>query len=529
MAIATAGAVTVSGDALLDGLHQGSAWQLDADRTITYSLWNSGLGTWDASRAALVDFAFGLWEAVIDVEFVRVAPGGTAHDNTSDISLSFAAGSIFANGATAIGLFPDPGAASATLTAAGLDPVDFPTAAGDIYVDSSAGDDAFAAPGSVAFHTLLAQIGQAIGLKDPGVAVGGFGSFASLGVGTLDSGAMTVMSDELASATDAAGHPASPMMLDIAAAQAIYGVNATHNAGDSVYQLTTAGYRVTLWDTGGTDMLSAQGLPGDWTLSLEAGGVSFSTGNALSEQNRTVIAEGVEIEFAVGSSQDDAITGNDGDNRAWGLPGDDTILGGAGDDALNANPGQDSVDGGAGNDTIRAHLDDDTVIGGDGADVLFGGAGGDLVNGGVGNDQVNGNSGTDEVFGGDGTDTLRGQGGGDTVDGGNGDDLLVGHAGFDSLDGGAGNDTLIGGPGNDTLTGGIGDDLFVFGVDQGLDRITDFASGSDVMLVPVGGFGELEILSGTDGARVTWDAMTTVIVLNGIAPGAVDASDFIFS
>jgi Ca2+-binding RTX toxin-like protein len=79
----------------------------------------------------------------------------------------------------------------------------------------------------------------------------------------------------------------------------------------------------------------------------------------------------------------------------------------------------------------------------------------------------------------DGTD------GPDTLTGGAGNDRLNGFGGNDSLNGAGGDDTLDGGAGQDTLDGGTGADDFVlsqFPAD-GQPRITDFASGSDQLLV----------------------------------------------
>jgi Ca2+-binding RTX toxin-like protein len=62
------------------------------------------------------------------------------------------------------------------------------------------------------------------------------------------------------------------------------------------------------------------------------------------------------------------------------------------------------------------------------------------------------------------------------------------------LTGGSGNDQLFGGLGNDPLTGGTGADRFVF--DSALsrtniDRITDFAKGSDKLVLDDDIFGKL--------------------------------------
>ncbi|MBF2018926.1 MAG: hypothetical protein IGR93_02140 [Hydrococcus sp. C42_A2020_068] len=69
-------------------------------------------------------------------------------------------------------------------------------------------------------------------------------------------------------------------------------------------------------------------------------------------------------------------------------------------------------------------------------------------------------------------------------------DPLQERASNDSLSGGANNDILVGGMGSDTLTGGAGADRFVFqSAKEGIDRITDFSTADDTILVSAAGFG----------------------------------------
>ncbi|MCC7276184.1 MAG: tandem-95 repeat protein, partial [Alphaproteobacteria bacterium] len=117
-------------------------------------------------------------------------------------------------------------------------------------------------------------------------------------------------------------------------------------------------------------------------------------------------------------------------------------------------------------------------------------------------DLVFGNGGADTISGFGGSDTLAGGADGDVIAGGFGDDRIAGEAGHDLLTGGAGNDILSGGSGNDTLTGGDADaefagadifsggagddslagggenDIYLFGAQDGHDRLTD-GGGTD--------------------------------------------------
>lgn len=71
---------------------------------------------------------------------------------------------------------------------------------------------------------------------------------------------------------------------------------------------------------------------------------------------------------------------------------------------------------------------------------------------------------------------------------------LTGGLGDDALTGGGNDDTLIGGAGADTLTGGAGSDIFFFqSPDEGLDVITDFQLGVDLIEVLAAEFDNLPI------------------------------------
>lgn len=105
------------------------------------------------------------------------------------------------------------------------------------------------------------------------------------------------------------------------------------------------------------------------------------------------------------------------------------------------------------------------------------------ITGTAANDTLNGTELRDYIYGRSGNDTLFGNGGNDMLSGALGDDTLSGGDGADTLRGGGGHDVLIGGVGRDTLVGGPGADEFVFtGLETG-DRISDFTSGLDKLVV----------------------------------------------
>jgi Ca2+-binding RTX toxin-like protein len=164
-----------------------------------------------------------------------------------------------------------------------------------------------------------------------------------------------------------------------------------------------------------------------------------------------------------GGAGADSITGSEGADTIVGNTGNDLLLGQGGDDVflLAGGAGNDTIDGGAGYDAIRASADFTLLTWGNISNVeeISGVA---RIAGGTGNDVI-------DLTG----ITLNGV---SSIDGG---------AGADTITGSAGADTIIGGAGADVLTGGAGADVFRFDAllqsraADGIDRITDFVSGSD--------------------------------------------------
>ena len=161
--------------------------------------------------------------------------------------------------------------------------------------------------------------------------------------------------------------------------------------------------------------------------------------------------------------------------------------------------------------------------GGSGDDTLRGGDLDDQLRGDAGNDTLAGFAGADQLAGGDGDDRITGNGG---------DDALVGGIGNDRLSGGVDDDRVEGGLGADLMTGGQGGDRFVFNLlaDEGVavgapDRISDFASGQDVMdLSAVAGPGFIKAAAFTGVAgQVRHAAASGEVQIDGNGDGMADA------
>jgi Ca2+-binding RTX toxin-like protein len=152
----------------------------------------------------------------------------------------------------------------------------------------------------------------------------------------------------------------------------------------------------------------------------------------------------------------------------------------------------------------------------------------DTLGGGDGDDALHGGAGDDVLWGNGGADTLNGGQHDDILGGGTGNDLLSGEGGSDDLRGGDGNDWLSGGTGNDLLSGGSGADVFVFRLNEGADRITDFDAANDTLhLIDTGQtFGGLQMVQSGEDVVITLG--TGRLILEDIALGSLNESDFLF-
>ncbi|MEJ8560029.1 calcium-binding protein [Yoonia sp. GPGPB17] len=117
----------------------------------------------------------------------------------------------------------------------------------------------------------------------------------------------------------------------------------------------------------------------------------------------------------------------------------------------------------------------------------------------------------------------------ETLTGTSGNDELFGLGGDDTISGSAGDDMLSGGADNDILTGGAGADIFVFDLGDGLDQITDFVLGIDLIDFSSTNLTFTDLVIGSDGdggTRVSYDGTQQIDIL-GVASG-IDQDDFVF-
>lgn len=224
----------------------------------------------------------------------------------------------------------------------------------------------------------------------------------------------------------------------------------------------------------------------------------------------------ISIENVTTGGGNDRLTGNAAANTFVSGAGNDTLLGGAGADTLNGGLGNDLIDGGLGIDTV-----------------IYAGTGAIRVNLGLTTAQATGQGldiirNVENVVTGAGNDLITGNAGANNLQGALGNDTLFGGAGNDTLSGGAGNDRLVGGAGNDVLGGGLGADRFVFGRNQGNDRIIDWQDGTDVIeLSGVASYSDLTIRQIGQDTQISFTG--TTITLTGVSQWSISGSDFDFT
>jgi hypothetical protein len=327
MAIASINYFPETGYAPIDGLISGAYWQLDADRVITWSTSDNEFYYWYNSSIPVLQAAFDAWEAVIDVDFVYTGHYSDFPSNTSDIEIT-----LFEENSNylALGVFPNSQFANDTLISivGDVDLSIYPNPEGDIFFNIASDVYDQLNLGSKAFQIALHEIGHAIGLKHPhdgGVA--GYTTYDEAGISELNDGLYTIMSYDQTSSIWPYGWAATPMPLDILAAQAIYGANPTTNSGDDTYYLYDSGLLQTIYDVSGNDTIDASFSPNAVTVDLNQGNIS-----SVSTLSTTLIALGTTIENAAGTQWNDHLIGNNDHNLLHGWAGNDVIEGGDGID-----------------------------------------------------------------------------------------------------------------------------------------------------------------------------------------------------
>ncbi|MDO7897505.1 M10 family metallopeptidase [Pseudomonas citrulli] len=428
-----------------------------------------------AAQQAGISSALFKWSSVANIKFTQVSESSTEVGD-----LRFGGFLNMDSDTAAWGYFPDNA-----------------PSAGDVWLGPVTNDPA-PVNGTYDYLVFVHEIGHALGLKHP---------FSQSPSNTMvlatqfDDVRYTVMSYNSGYSFE----PTSPMLLDIAAIQSLYGANTQWQTGNNTYSWAAdQSVFETIWDAGGNDTIDASNQAAAVRIDLNEGqfskiGQAFTNLSTQAAFNEGLaIAYGAKIENAIGSVNDDTLIGNALGNILNGLGGKDIMIGGAGNDTYAVDDLGDVVSETstlAGEiDTVQssvswslgANLENLTLIG----TAHLSGGGNYLNNvmiGNAGNNVLDGGSGIDTLIGGNGNDiyvvdnlkdvvsessalaseidtvlasvnwslganlenlTLIGtanlSGGGNFLD-----NVMTGNAGNNVLDGGSGIDTLIGGAGND--------------------------------------------------------------------------------
>jgi serralysin len=461
-----------------------------------------GFSAFSATQRDVARTAIGLWDDLMATDFVETAsnPRITFQNTTTSIGYAHA-------------YFPGSWAG-----------------AGSVWTNRaySSGTNNLVSPkpGDWGFTAFIHEIGHALGLDHPGEYNGGSPAYNTDAPYQQDTIMYTVMSyfdaeetgaDRIAS--DGRWYaPQTPMIHDVLAIQALYGVETTTRTGNTVYGFNSSAGRavfdfsqnkhpiVCIWDAGGNDTLDLSGFATSSRIDLNPG--AFSDADAMTKN--ISIAFGAWIENAVGGSAADTLIGNDLSNRLAGMGGNDTLTGGLGNDVLAGSAGSDRLDGGDGIDTAD-YRPLGAVVVNLATNVHAGAAAGDTF---ISIERVYGSS-----------------TGGDSITGSAADNSLYGFGGNDQLAGGGGLDRLHGGLGNDTMNGGTGGDQFVFSETTfGFDTITGFEDGLDRLRFTAAVANSLTDfgVAGNGSTQVTLSIGGQSLILQSALTITLSAADFIF-
>lgn len=474
----------------------------------------AGFQRFNTQQIYQAEQAMQAWSDVANIRFLRVGVGSSGEGAYSnDAAILFGNYTSGEDESAAFANFPGSTSSSSS--------------AGDVWVNVTVGTNSLPSMGNYGGQVLVHEIGHAIGLTHPGDYNAGEGdapiTYAASAEYYEDSRQYTVMSYFSESNTGAVyngRYASAPQLDDIRAAQIEYGANMSTRTGDTVYGFHSNAGRdwfvaansssrviFAVWDAGGRDTFDFSGYSQNQAIELREG--FFSNVGGLI--GNVAVAQGAQIENAIGGFGSDTINGNALNN---------SLSGGDGFDSIFAGAGADTIDGGAGTSYLRGEEGNDSITGGSVFDDIQGNTGADTERGGGGDDYVVGGKDSDSLFGEDGADLVYGNIGSDTADGGAGADIVRGGQDDDSISGGAGDDFMSGDKGSDTVAGGAGADIFHISSGAGGDRIVDFslAEGDRVHLDAGAAYSVAQVGSDT---VITLAASSDQMILVGVQMNAL--------
>lgn len=294
----------------------------------------------DVSAALQTAFRTALysWSTFVDVSFSEVVETSTdVGDIRIGVSLS------------------NPNYLPNSLSAEAVPPVVEGLHTGDVYL--AGGFDSLQGPdlelGGLPYLTIMHELGHAVfNLGDVSASQGWNNETLPAGSNYRSETIMSYAVIPSATSEDISANqgnlsyfPTTPMILDILAAQWLYGPNMTTNLGDTIYSFSPSEiYHETVWDAGGIDTFDASATRSGVSIDLRPGTLSDvgSSVTAATSSGSTILAETVGIAFgafienAIGGGGADTLRGNELNNILWGGSGADVLVGGGGSDVLIA-------------------------------------------------------------------------------------------------------------------------------------------------------------------------------------------------
>lgn len=336
----------------------GAAYSKDGEQNATQRF---GLSTAQQTAATL---ALNAWSDVANIKFEIQSETST---NVGDIRFAFTSASSISD-AWGYASYPNS----------------YWPIGGDIWINAKHGSDTDWTIGSANFESLMHEVGHALGIKHPfedGIVLSS----------SLDNTIYTIMSyTDINDIYPNAGYVngkydwltyyinrETPMVLDIAAIQYIYGANNNHKTGDDTYTFDpTKPFFKTIWDAGGKDTISVSNFSLGCIIDLTPGNYSsLSYPRPSDPAGATVTYDGTNnlgiafnciIENAIGGMGNDKLTGNNANNNLDGGPGNDIMYGGMGNDIFDwdqsKRSGNDTMYGGMGDDVYVLDSTNDIVI-----------------------------------------------------------------------------------------------------------------------------------------------------------------------
>lgn len=391
----------------------------------------------NATEQAAVFAAMSAWSNVANINFQQVTESNTT---VGDIRIAFSSASSL-NNWWGYASFPSS----------------YWPNGGDIWINAQYGSSSSWSSGSYNFSALMHEIGHALGLEHPfsgNVTLAPEFDSTQYTLMSYTDGPYTLFGQIINNANGTHSwsthniNPETPMLLDIAVMQYLYGANNNYKTGDDTYTFDPkTPFLKTIWDAGGNDKISVSNfslaceinlnpgtfskiaIPSDSTSSYNWS--SPPTPATYDGTNDLAIAYNCIIENAVGGSGNDKLIGNAANNSLNGGPGNDVMYGGDGNDTFDwdatKRAGNDTFYGGKGNDVFVLDNANDQVIeyANEGTDTVWvnfsyslsnlpnvenlycfgssaysisGNSSANFLEGGSGDDTIDGNAGTDTVF-----------------------------------------------------------------------------------------------------------------------------------